>query len=182
MADTETTQTEQNAEGQKPEATDNPWGDDFDAAKAWRLVTNLREELKTIKGERDSLKTQKQAEESEGQSELQKLQNRLAELEKGAKEKEREIALQKVLRKHPELEDIADLLTGETEEELFQKAERLASLSKPKNDGEQEANDGGNAEEQELPGMPKPNLKPGHSGGDESASFDPVAIAKAARR
>lgn len=180
MADTEAQKNDaQNAEGTKPDATANPWGDDFDAEKAWRLVTNLREELKAVKGERDTLKTQKQADESEGQSEIQKLQTRLAELEKNSKDKDRALAIEKVLRKHPELEDIADLLTGDTEDELMAKADRLAKLGKKDDagDGEQKPD----ASTTELPGMPKPNLVPGH-GGEDKEPFDPVAIAKAARR
>ncbi|UDL14612.1 scaffolding protein [Arthrobacter phage KeAlii] len=184
MANTEAQNNEAAAEGAKPEGGSNPWGDDFDAEKAWRLVQNLRAEvtgLKTerdnLKTERDNLKSEKDAAADEGKSELQKLQDRIAEIEKASKDKDRDLALQKVLRKHPELEEFADLLTGETEEELSQKAERLAKIGK-KSDDDGEQNPGSSTE---LPGMPKPNLVPGHGGGDSEA-FDPVAIAKAARR
>ncbi|CCQ44319.1 hypothetical protein ARTSIC4J27_243 [Pseudarthrobacter siccitolerans] len=177
MANTEAQSTEANAEGTKPEGSSNPWGDDFDADKAWRLVQNLRAENSDLKSENSKLKTERQDRENEGMSELQKLQDRLNELEKAAKDKDRDLALQKVLRKHPELEDIADLLTGDTEDELMAKAERLAKLGK-KSDGEGDEQKPGPTE---LPGMPKPNLTPGH-GGDDTEPFDPVAIAKAARR
>lgn len=182
MADTETTQTESTNAEQKPATEATPWGDDFDAARAWKLVQNLRSERDSIKAERDTLKSERQAREDEGKTELQKLQDKLQSAISEAAEARRELNLQKVLRKFPELEDFADLLTGDTEEELLAKAERLAAIGKSKNDGEQEAKDGDEqTDEQELPGMPKPDLKPGH-GGEESAPFDPVAIAKAARR
>jgi len=178
MANTEAQNTE-GAEGTKPEGS-NPWGDDFDAEKAWRLVTNLRAEVTTLKTERDGLKTERDSlksakddAENEGKTELQKLQDRLEEIEKASKAKDRDLALQKVLRKHPELEEYADLLTGDNEEELTAKAERLAKIGK-KAEGE------GN-ETIELPGKPKPNLTPGHTA-DQVDDFDPVAIAKAARQ
>ncbi|MGO4251234.1 hypothetical protein AB4Y81_03115 [Paenarthrobacter sp. TAF1] len=183
MANTEAQNTDATKDS-KPEG-ENPWGDDFDAEKAWRLVQNLRAEvtgLKTerddLKTERDNLKVEKDASDSEGKTEIQKLTDRLAELEKTAKEKDRDVALQKVLRKHPELEEFSDLLTGETEDELMSKAERLAKIGKPA-DGDNPADKDGE-KPAELPGTPKPNLVPGH-GGDAPAPFDPDAIAKAAR-
>ena len=181
MADTEA-QTNEADKGTKPEGS-NPWGDDFDAEKAWKLVQNLRGEvadLKTAKAdaekERDALKTAKDAAADEGKTELQKLQERLEQIEKDSKAKDRDLALQKVLRKHPELEEYADLLTGDTEEELTAKAERLAKIGKK--DGEEGDN---KPDAVELPGKPKPNLLPGHSA-EIGEDFDPVAIAKAARR
>lgn len=183
MADTENTQTP------AAEAEKAPWGDNFDAERAWKLVQNLRAEVAvikadrdTVKGERDSLKSKSQALEDEGKTELQKLQDRAEAAEKAAKEAARELNLQKVLRKHPELEDFADLLTGETEEELAAKAERLAAIGKPKDGGDGENTDGEQEPETpELPTKPTPNLTPGH-GGDDSTTFDPTAIALAARQ
>jgi hypothetical protein len=183
MANTEAQNTDATTDS-KPEG-ENPWGDDFDAEKAWRLVQNLRAEVTGLKTERDNLKTErdnlkveKENADSEGKSELQKLQDRIDGLEKAAKDKDRDVALQKVLRKHPELEEFADLISGETEDELMSKAERLAKIGKPA-DGENADKDG-DQKPAELPGTPKPNLVPGH-GGDAKAPFDPDAIAKAAR-
>jgi seryl-tRNA synthetase len=178
MANTEA-QTNEADKGTKPEGS-NPWGDDFDAEKAWKLVQNLRGEVadlkaakSTVEQERDALKKAKDDAADEGKTELQKLQDRLEQIEKDSKAKDRDLALQKVLRKHPELEEYADLLTGDNEEELAAKAERLAKIGK-KAEGE-----GG--DNVELPGKPKPNLTPGHSA-EISEDFDPVAIAKAARQ
>ncbi|UIW13422.1 scaffolding protein [Arthrobacter phage Amyev] len=185
MADTE---NQTPAADAKPEGEKAPWGEDFDAERAWKLVQNLRAERDALKSERDGLKTErdtlkaaKDAAADEGKSELQKLQDRIAEIEKASAAKDRDLALQKVLRKHPDLEEFADLLTGDTEEELAAKAERLAAIGKAKapadgaKDGEQ------SGEKQELPGKPQPNLTPGH-GGEDTTPFDPTAIALAARK
>jgi hypothetical protein len=184
MADTETPGTEATEQKSESTKTEAPWGDDFDAERAWRLVQNLRSERDAIKAERDSLRTERDNLVTERDGLKEELQTKTSEIERISKENAREVALQKILRKHPELEDFADLLTGDTEEELSAKAERLAAIGKPKDGaGKQESSEdnGEQKGEQELPGMPKPDLKPGH-GGEESAPFDPVAIAKAARR
>lgn len=184
MADTEKTTTEAQT---KPEDGKAPWGDDFDAERAWKLVQNLRTERDGLKAERDALKverdtlaTEKDSVATEGQSELQKLQARLDQIEKEAKQKDRDLALQKVLRNHPDLEEFADLLTGETEEELAAKAERLAAIGKAKAPAD-DAKDGEKDGTPALPGKPQPNLTPGH-GGEDSTPFDPTAIALAARK
>ncbi|UYL87611.1 scaffolding protein [Arthrobacter phage VResidence] len=180
MADTENTQTP--APEAKPEGEKAPWGDDFDAERAWKLVQNLRAERDDLKKKNTAYESERQAREDEGKSELQKLQDRLDAAERTAKEKERELSLAKVLRKHPELEEFADLLTGDTEEELAAKAERLAAIGKPKDGGDGENKDGEQKPDApELPAKPTPNLTPGH-GGDESTPFDPTAIALAARQ
>ncbi|QXO14540.1 scaffolding protein [Arthrobacter phage Kaylissa] len=179
MADTE---NQNPAPADKQEGDKAPWGDDFDAERAWKLVQNLRTEVATLKTENGTMKTKLQASEDEGKTELQKLQERLAAAEQTAKEKERELSLAKVLRKHPELEEFADLLTGDTEEELAAKAERLAAIGKGKKD-EDDADKGDDQKPDapELPGKPQPNLTPGH-GGEDSTPFDPTAIALAARK
>jgi hypothetical protein len=183
MADTEN-QTPSPATEPKP--TDAPWGNDFDAERAWKLVTNLRTELADIKTENGTLKSERQARQDEGKDDVTKLQERLQAAEKVAKDSERALYLERVLRKHPTLEDFADLLTGENEEEITAKAERLAAIGKPKEpaDGEKPPAEEGAppaAEAAELPGKPEPALTPGHGGG-ESTPFDPAAIAKAARQ
>lgn len=181
MADTENTNTP--ATPEKPAET--PWGADFDPERAWKLVQNLRTERDALKTERDTLKSKSQALEDDGKTELQKLQDRAEAAEKAAKEAARELSVQKVLRKHPELEDFADLLSGDNEEEIAAKAERLAAIGKPKEPADPPADPPAGeqppAGEPELPGKPTPSLTPGH-GGEENAPFDPVAIAKAARR
>lgn len=164
-----------------------PWGEDFDAAKAWRLVENLRSEVTDLKGQRDSLKTERDALKNDTSS----VSEKVAAAEKKAADALKALHVEKALRKHPELEDFADLLSGDSEEDVLKKAERLAAIGKKPEDksavGEQKpAGDNTPDGEQKpdetgLPGKPEPALTPGH-GGEEQAPFDPVAIAKAARR
>lgn len=180
MADTEN-QTPA-ATDAKPEGSAAPWGDDFDAEKAWRLVQNLRTERDGLKTERDALKGERDALTTERDGLKTELQTKTEEAERLSKDSARELALQKVLRKFPDLEDFADLLTGDTEEELVSKAERLAKIGKPAEPADGEQTDGEQTPETpELPGKPTPNLTPGH-GGEDVTPFDPTAIAKAARR
>ncbi|WNN93962.1 scaffolding protein [Arthrobacter phage Nitro] len=180
MADTE---NQNPAPADKPEGEKAPWGDDFDAERAWKLVQNLRTENADLKKKNTAYETERQSREDEGKTELQKLQDRLDAAERTAKEKERELSLAKVLRKHPELEEFADLLTGDTEEELAAKAERLAAIGKGKaKEGDDDAQKGDEKPDTtELPGKPQPNLTPGH-GGEDTTPFDPTAIALAARK
>lgn len=169
----------------KPEEKNEPapWGDDFDAARAWTLVQNLRTENAALKTENGTLKSERQEREDGEKTELQKLQEALATAEKNAADATRTASVARVLRKFPDLADFEDLLVGDTEEEIAAKAERLAAIGKPKDD----AKDGGgdeNKDEDEgkpvLPGRPAPALTPGHGGDNSPAPFDPEAIAKAA--
>ena len=159
-----------------------PWGDDFDAEKAWNLIQGLRADktalqtkVSEIETERDTLATAAQAAEDAKKSDEQKLADRLADAEKAANEAKRELAITRVRAKHSIPDEYADFLTGATEEELQAQAEKLAALGKPPAPAEDPT-----PSADDLPGKPKPNLTPGH-GGEEEAPFDPVAIAKAAR-
>lgn len=184
MADTEKSQTEQTDQTEKQTP---PWGDDFDAERAWRLVQNLRTELADVKGDRDAIKTERDDLKKGAGSESEKI----AAAEQRAAEAERALHVERAIRKHPDLADFADLLTGDTEEEVLAKADRLAAIGKkggdpaaddkgdakgddPKPDAEKQGDDDG------LPGKPTPDLKPGH-GGEPNTPFDAEAIAKAAR-
>lgn len=185
MADTAATPSTPAAEAPKtPEAA--PWGDDFDAARAWKLVQNLRTEKDELKLDRDRIKSALQASETSTASESEKI----AAAETRAKEAEKALYLERIYRQHPELDndDLRDFLTGDTEDEITAKAERLARLSKaPEADGDPVTPPAGTdapapgSGAPEVPGKPTPSLVPGH-GGDETPTFDPVAIAKAARR
>lgn len=192
MADTENTSPApaESTEGTKPaESTEGtegaPWGDDFDAERAWKLVQNLRKEKDELKVDRDRIKDELQASKSSTDP------DKLTAAETRAKEAERALYLERVYRAHPELDadDFRDFLTGDTEEEITAKAERLARLGKPK-EGTEEGTEGDPApagsgaaggDTTPPPGKPTPSLVPGH-GGEEAPAFDPVAIARAARR
>ncbi|WGH20297.1 scaffolding protein [Arthrobacter phage MaGuCo] len=190
MADTEKDQNEQTDQSEKQTP---PWGDDFDAERAWRLVQNLRGELSDVKAElvttkkdRDTAQTERDALKDGAGSESEKV----TAAEKRAAEAERALHVERALRKHPDLADYADLLTGDTEEEIVAKADRLAAIGKkggdPAADDKDQSKDGSkpgaeaSGDDDGLPGKPTPDLKPGH-GGDAKTPFDAEAIAKAAR-
>jgi hypothetical protein len=162
--------------------TTPPWGDNFDAERAWTLVQNLRAELTT---EKDKTKTERQAREAAERS-LQEAdpEGKITEAETRAKAAERELYVERALRKHEIDEDLVEFLSGDTEEEILTKAERLSKLGKPKDDkgkdGDKDKDGQGETPKVDATGRPVPNLVPGH-GGDESAPFDADAIVKSVR-
>lgn len=174
--------------------TTPPWGDDFDAEKAWTLVQNLRGDKEKLQTEKDGLTSELATERQARETAETKLteadpEGKLTAAEARAKTAETSLWTERALRKHSIDEDLVDFLTGDTEEEILAKAERLAGRSKPAEekpstdgdpkDGEKPADDKP-AGDQGLPGTPKPSLTPGH-GGDTPAPFDPDAIAAKAR-
>lgn len=167
--------------------TTPPWGDDFDAERAWTLVQNLRGDLDKLKTERDDARQER--DDAKAASDSTESAEKLTAAEARAKAAETSLWTERALRKHSIDEDLVDFLTGDTEEDILAKAERLAGRSKPAEekpstdgdpkDGDKPADDKP-AGDQGLPGTPKPSLTPGH-GGDTSAPFDPDAIAAKAR-
>ena len=162
-----------------------PWGDDFDEAKAWTLVQNLRGDKSTLQAD---LATARQA--------LTEAETKATagETEKDRADKaERALWTERALRKHPTVsDDFVDFLSGDTEEEILAKAERLSKVGQPKAPAEApkpdaDAKPDGEPKpdadaKPELPGKPKPDLTltPGH-GGYVAEPFDPAAIAAKAR-
>lgn len=194
MADTEP--TDKTADDGK---STPPWGDDFNAERAWSLITNLREEKATIKAERDAFKVErdeharKLQESATGDKDADE---KIKDAIERATKAEKELYVERALRKFPDIADYAEFLSGDDEEAILAKAEKLASIGKPKDDakdGDKDGTDSDVSRETDedkdghddpgagLPGKPTPSLAPGH-GGDETPAFDPVAIAKAARR
>lgn len=168
-----------------------PWGDDFDAAKAWTLIQNLRTEKATLQSDRDEWKGKAQAAESSTGDQ----DGKIRAAEERATTAEKALWVERALRKHKDadLDDYVDFLEGATEEEVLAKADRLASIGGKKEADDKKAADEAegdkpkaddkgdkDAEDDGLPGRPSPSLKPGH-GGDAPAPFDPAAIAKQAR-
>lgn len=156
-----------------PEEKPAPWGEDFDPARAWALVSNLRNELGSTKTERDALKSAAQAAIDAEKSELQKAIDKAAELEARAAKAERELVVSAAIKTHGLADDVRDFLTG-TAEEIEAKAARLAAITKPAGEPAPEV------DPLTAAGRPAPALTPGH-GGEAPPEFDPAAIAKAAR-
>lgn len=181
MADTAHPETPAATDAEKPATP--PWGDDFNAERAWNLVQNLRAEKETLKAEVATEKEKSQALETSQSDGAKELQARAEAAEARAKTAERALTLSKVLNDFPELADFEDLLTGDTEEEIKAKAERLAAIGgkkppvqEPPADAEKPAE----GADVDLNKLPEPNLQPGH-GGEPKVEFDPAAIASAAR-
>ena len=195
MADTQE-QTQATSEEQKPAAP--PWGDDFNAERAWNLVQNLRSEKETLKGDLATARQKIQEIEAGESDGLKELRTRAEAAEARAKKAEHELTLSKVLKDFPALEGFEDLLTGDDEASIRSKAERLAAIGKKPEEGdpkpgaqeEQKAGDDNTPDGQapdgeqtsSLPKRPEADLSltPGH-GGEEKVPFDPAAIALAAR-
>jgi len=159
-----------------PDAQTPPWGNDFDAEKAWTLLQNVRKdktdliaEKATLVGQVAELQTAIQAKADE------KLEDKLAAAEKS-------LFVERALRKHPEAEEFLDFLTGETEDEITAKAERLAKAGKPKGDPKPDDKKGDDKKGDETPNpadlqrRPGENLTPGH-GGEQTVAFDAKSIA-----
>jgi hypothetical protein len=171
-----------------------PWGDDFDAEKAWTLVQNLRGDKEKLQGEKDSLTaelaTERQArEDAEKAAKDTDPDGKLSAAEKRAADAERSLWTERALRKHEIDEELVEFLAGDTEEAILAKAEKLSKVGKPGSekpkgdegkDGEKPSGDSA-PPEGDLQSRPAPTLTPGH-GGDTPAPFDPEAIASAARK
>lgn len=161
-----------------PAAPASPWGADFDPARAWALVENLRADLTKAKADRDAARASLQEREAE-----------LATVKEEASATQRALWQEKALRQYPALAEalegeegedpatLQDFLTGTTEEEILSRAKRLAAIRTPK----APPAGGGDGQEPPLPGRPKPNLIPGHAT-EEPPAFDPEALAETIRQ
>ncbi len=172
---TDTTETE-------TKETTPPWGDNFDAARAWKLVQDLRGDKENLKKERDEARSEaaefRTAAEKSGEDRDKALQAAVERAEKA----ERDLAIRKHNLPEDVLKDFEDYLTG-TPEEVDAKAARLAARLAPKPEEGKEGEEketGAEKNGDEIPGKPKAALRPGH-GGEEDAPFDPAAIAAKAR-
>lgn len=160
---------------ESPEPGEPEFEGEFDEARAKALVANLRKDLASVKADRDAIKaerdTLKSAEterENASKTEAQRAAEELANAKAEAAAARREAWVTKAIAKHSLSDDVADFLTGDTEEAILERAERLASLgggNAPKSDGDPAP-----------AGRPAPELKPGH-GGESEEPFDGAALA-----
>lgn len=145
-----------------------PWGDDFDPARAWKTITSLRDKEKELSSKLSGYERAAKEREDAEKTEAQKLADRLAEAEKAADEARTELLRSRIAAKHKLPPELAELLTGKTEEELEAKASVLAEHLGGK--------------KPPVPGRPTAAGYTTGDGTDPSPAFDPVAIAQAARR
>lgn len=132
----------------------------FDAERAGRLVAALRAEVRDLKAQLGT------AEAASAES-----SGALTAAEQRATAAERALYIERARHAHNLPERVVEFLTGDTEEEITAKAERLASLGKPT------ASD---LDQASPVTRPEPALVPGH-GSDTPAAFSPHAVAAAAR-
>lgn len=145
-----------------------PWGEDFDPARAWSTITAQREAEKALRGELDAFrKAQKDAEDAK-KSEATKLAERMAEQTAERDKVLRELWTMRAAVRFGIPDDLAEFLTGDSEEVVQERAKRLAEKIKS------------TAPPAVPSGRPKPRLAPGEAA-SVAEEFDPVAIANKAR-
>lgn len=150
-----------------PEASETPpWGDDFDAARAWKTISTLRDSEKTLKGRLSAFEKAEQEKADAEKTEAERLAEERDRLQAELADVKRAALVAKVAKEHGIPEDLVDFLNADTEEALTAQAERLGSKVKAPAD--------------DLPGKPKPRLTPG-TGSDEAPLESPAEIAKRIR-
>jgi hypothetical protein len=157
----------------------------FDPTRAWTLIENLREEVATVKAERDTFKADAETARSEAETARAEVETAKTQAEERATAAERSLWTERALRRHPlpeglSEEDEAELLSflsGDSEEAVVKKAARLEALRGGPKAKEPE----GETPPPALGGLPEAALTPGH-GGDPKVNFDAAAIAKTARQ
>lgn len=145
-----------------------PWGDDFDAERAWTLVQNTRGDLAKVKSQRDDFKKKAKEYEDATKSESDKATERATAAEQRATTAEAELARTRVALAKGLTPAQAKRLSGSTEEELTADADELLELFKKDGD------DGGQGPTR----RPKEKLRSGaatDSSGDEET--DPRKLA-----
>lgn len=135
---TEPTETTPAAPAQEPTqqqpAETPPWGDDFDPARAWHTITQLREREKELsKQPRLTPEQQQQLAEYDrlveaSKSEEQRREEAIARATREAETARAEALRYKAAATYGISADHFDLLGSGTEEEITARAEKLASL------------------------------------------------------
>lgn len=104
------------------------WEGEFDPERAARLVENLRTESTGYKSELAEVKAKLTAFEAAQMSEAEKLAARATSAETELATLRREKSVSDAIRKHGLSDDAAELLTGNTAEEIDARAAKLAAL------------------------------------------------------
>lgn len=138
-----------------------PWGDDFDAQRAWDTIQAQR------KKERD-LETRLREFEDAQKTDQQKLEERATSAEQAAESATREAARLRVAMKKGLTDTMARRLVGDTEEELEADADELLAAL-----GTTDDDDG----DDPLDRRPTPRLRPGAVPASEPEETDPRALA-----
>jgi hypothetical protein len=150
-----------------------PWGDDFDAQRAWNSLLAARDTEKTLKARLKEFEDAEQARTDADKSELDKAIARAERAEAATKAAQRDA----VLAKSGLDEKLHGFITADDAEGI---AAQIAALKDAMGD---KGNDGADdaADDTSANGRPKPDLRPG-SGGTDPEPFDPAAIAAEIRQ
>lgn len=128
---TEPTAGEHSESQTDQEASTPPWerdGVDFDPAKAWNLIQNLRADNAKIKEANDGYKSQLKTYEDEKLSETERLQRDLEEAHQTIANYKKEQVWASIKQAHPILTDEDKVLIGEgSEEAMTARAAKLAA-------------------------------------------------------
>lgn len=134
-----------------------PWGDDFDAGRAWTLITNLRDEAKGLKQKLSDAETgARTASETHETTASELAATR------------RELWVARALRSHAVPDTLVAYLDGDDEAAVMQRAEHFAAAT-AKPEPEPEAPTPELVAPPELRRRPvaiEMGLTPGHGGGD----------------
>jgi len=152
-----------------------PWGDDFDADKAWKLVQNLRQDKEKLSS-RTALTDEQRTQLAEynrlveaSKTEAQRQQEAVEKASRDAETARAEATRYKVAATHGIPADHFDLLGSGTEEEISARAEKIATLLAKQAEATQAPTT--------LPKRPVEQLRPGATPG-EAESEDDVLYSK----
>lgn len=148
-----------------------PWGDDFDPSRAWQTITRQREEEKALRARLSEFEKAQKAREDAEKSESERMSEALETARREAAEARREVLVSRAAVKHSLPEKVLAFITGTTAEEVEEQAATLAEM----------LGAGVKPPAAEVPGKPRPALKPGQGGGDGPAEIDPDAVAERIR-
>jgi hypothetical protein len=169
MTDTDKTATTPDAPAAAPAEAKPPWGEDFDPERAWSTITAQREAEKQLRAELAKFqKAQKEAEDA-SKSDTERLAEQVASRESELGATRRELWSLRAIAKHNIPADLAEFLTGDSEEAVMERAKRLAEKIKSTAPAAPSS-------------RPTPRLAPGDNADDASAGFDAAAVVEAARK
>jgi hypothetical protein len=165
----EKAEAEKKAAEEAEAAKKPPWGsdDEFDPKRAWKLITDLRDDLGKLKSERDEAKGKVKEHEDSTKSDQDKLTESKTAAEKRADEAEQNATRLRVAMEHGLDKEDLDLLGSGDEEQIEARAKRLAERSAPPDDTGQEPRR-----------RPQERLRPGAAPSADPEKSDPASLAE----
>ena len=157
----------------KSDPADPPWGDEFDAERAWNTIKTQRERERALEREKQELSGQLQSYKDAEKSDLERAEEARVSMEQRATSAEAaalrlDVALDKAPDGMPvsQIRKLAKRLTGATREEIEADAEELFADFVPEPEQEPE------------PGArPRPRLRAGAAPSAEPEENDPAKLA-----